>query len=78
MTDTIELEVTGMSCGNCVAHVKKALTAVPGVTGVDVDLEKKAATVTSSGTGAEVDQLIEAVRDAGYEAELKSAPGGAA
>jgi copper ion binding protein len=76
MADKIELQVTGMSCGNCVAHVKKALGSVPGVASVDVSLENKAATVT--GAGADVDQLIEAVRDAGYEAEVKSAPGSAA
>jgi Cu+-exporting ATPase len=73
MTDTIQLEVTGMSCGNCVAHVKKALGSVPGVTEVDVNLEKKAATV--SARGADIDQLIEAVRQAGYEAAVRSAPG---
>jgi copper ion binding protein len=75
MADPIELQVTGMSCGNCVAHVKKALASVPGVTEVDVNLEKKAATVTAGAGGADVDQLIEAVRDAGYEAALKNGSG---
>ena len=29
---SLNLNITGMSCGNCVAHVKKALTSVPGLT----------------------------------------------
>jgi copper chaperone CopZ len=74
MTDTIHLKITGMSCGNCVAHVKKALASVPGVAGADVDLEKKAATVATTAGGADVEQLIEAVRDAGYEASVTNAP----
>ena len=75
MANTIELHVTGMSCGNCVAHVKKALASVPGVAGVDVDLEKKSATVATAAGGADVERLIESIRDAGYEAELKSGSG---
>ena len=73
MADKIDLQVTGMSCANCVAHVKKALESVSGVAGVNVDLEKKSATVATAAGGADVDQMIEAVRDAGYEAELKNA-----
>jgi len=75
MADKIELQVTGMSCGNCVAHVKKALASVPGVADVDVNLEKKSATVATAAGGADVDQLIESVREAGYEAELKNGSG---
>jgi copper chaperone CopZ len=40
--------ITGMTCGGCVASVEKALTTVPGVTAVDVSLEKSKAEVSMS------------------------------
>jgi copper chaperone CopZ len=35
------LNVTGMTSGGCVASVKHALTALPGVAGVEVSLPRK-------------------------------------
>ena len=35
--------VTGLSCQSCVNHVTGALTALPGVEGVRIDLEPKGA-----------------------------------
>jgi copper chaperone CopZ len=32
------INVTGMTCQNCVRHVRDALTALPGVRSVDVDV----------------------------------------
>ena len=37
-TTAASYSVTGMSCGHCVAAVTEELTALPGVTGVSVDL----------------------------------------
>lgn len=59
------LTVTGMTCQNCVKHVTQALTQVPGVTGVAVDLATGTARVEGD---ASVDALVEAVREEGYEA----------
>lgn len=63
------LQVEGMMCEKCVAHVKKALERVEGVEEAVVDLEGKSATVKLS---AEVSDtaLIEAVVEEGYEAEM--------
>lgn len=63
------LQVEGMMCEKCVAHVKKALERVEGVGGAVVDLEGKSATVKLT---AEVPDatLIEAVVEEGYEAEM--------
>ncbi len=66
----IVLKVEGMMCAHCVKHVKDALEAVGGVAGADVDLKKKRATVTLS-EEVETDVLIAAVKEAGYEAEVK-------
>ena len=57
--------IQGMSCQHCVAHVKKALEALPGVESVEVSLEDRAARVQGS---ADNETLIKAVAEAGYEA----------
>lgn len=36
---TATFTVTGMTCGHCVASVKEEVSEIPGVTGVEVDLE---------------------------------------
>ena len=60
------LKVEGMMCEHCVKHVRDALSGVPGVVSVDVNLKKKGALVEC---GAEVtnEALAAAVREAGYE-----------
>ena len=60
------LDIEGMMCANCQAHVQKALESVAGVTQVVVSLEQKNATVT---TDADVEDgvLIDAVTQSGYK-----------
>lgn len=65
--ETIQLTITGMSCGHCVASVEKALNSVTGVEQVEVTLEPGTAVIRGN---AETDALIAAVSDAGFEAQL--------
>jgi Cu+-exporting ATPase len=58
------IEIKGMMCKNCVAHVQKALSALPGVT-AEVELEGGTAHVTGADTADDV--LKSAVTEAGYE-----------
>ena len=58
------ISIEGMMCKHCVAHVEKALTAVPGVETVTVSLEQNNAIVTGS---ADKEALSAAVVEAGYE-----------
>ena len=58
--------VKGMTCGHCVAAVKGEISALSGVTDVDVVLETGAVTVTSE-TPVPLDALRAAVDEAGYE-----------
>lgn len=60
------LEIEGMMCQHCVAHVKKALEGVSGVGKVEVSLEKKNAVIEASVTVAD-EALKAAVSEAGYE-----------
>ena len=69
---TIELKISGMTCGACVGHVTKGLQSVVGVHNVVVDLAGAKATV--SGESLDVSQLVGAVEEEGYEAsEIKGA-----
>lgn len=61
----VEVKVEGMMCQHCVAHVKKALEGVNGVSEVEVSLENKNAIV--SGTSLDNESLKKAVEEAGYE-----------
>jgi Cu+-exporting ATPase len=61
----LTLPVHGMSCASCVAHVEKALAAVPGVASVAVNLATESATV--AGSALDVATLRRAVDEAGYE-----------
>ena len=64
----IRLKITGMSCKNCVGHVRQALAGVPGVAGpVEVSLERGEARVPGS---ADPEALVAAVEDEGYGAVL--------
>ena len=67
------LKISGMTCGSCAAHVKKALEKVPGVQAALVSYSKGTAEVSiESGTSPEA--LIAAVDGLGYKATLADAP----
>ncbi|MFC7331586.1 heavy metal translocating P-type ATPase [Rhodocista pekingensis] len=65
-TQTLDLEIRGMTCASCVTRVEKALTRVPGVLAADVSLATETARVTVLGTAPEA--LTAAVERAGYQA----------
>jgi copper chaperone CopZ len=65
---TTTFSVDGMTCGNCVRHVTEELTALPGVTDVQVQLVaggSSPVTVTSDAPLAD-DAIAAAVDEAGY------------
>ena len=58
-------QVAGMTCSHCAASVTEEISEIPGVEGVDVDLETGAVVVTSAsplGRSA----VDAAVAEAGY------------
>ncbi|WP_421204637.1 heavy-metal-associated domain-containing protein [Aeromonas enteropelogenes] len=57
---TIELTVTGMSCGGCAASLQKTLLAQPAVTAAQVDFASSKAIIESELNKAELIALIEA------------------
>ncbi len=69
MSTVTTLAVTGMTCGNCVAHVTKDLEAVAGVENVSVELRVGGASEVTVFSDDPLDEaaLREAVDEAGYE-----------
>ena len=61
------LPILGMSCASCVSRVERALRTPPGVLRADVNLASEKATVTYLPGVAGHDDLVGAVRAAGYE-----------
>lgn len=66
-TYSFHLLIEGMSCASCVSRVEKALKGVSGVGNARVNLAERSALVTGQ---AEPDALIDAVKRAGYGAEI--------
>lgn len=64
-TTTATYTVAGMTCGHCVSAVGGELGAIPGVSGVAVDLAAGTVTVTSSHPVDE-QSIRAAVDEAGY------------
>jgi len=71
-TAEITLDVRGMTCASCVAHVEGALTDLEGVTAAVVNLGLGTARVTYVPGPVAVSQMKRAVREAGYEALERS------
>jgi len=66
------LPILGMTCASCVSHVERALSNVSGVQQASVNLATERAKVHVSDSDMDVVDLIEAVRDAGYDVKTKS------
>ena len=64
MSDTITLEVGGMTCDGCSSRVRDALQLVSGVSSAEVSHEQGTAVISHSGSSRE--NLSRAVRAIGY------------
>ena len=61
-----KLNIEGMSCEHCAAHVKEALESITGVSSVKVNLKEKNACLTHNDS-ITTDTLKAAVSEAGYK-----------
>ena len=62
--------VTGMSCSACSAHVEKAVSKVPGVDSVQVNLLQNSMVVEYADGAVDAGTIISAVTEAGYGASV--------
>jgi Cu+-exporting ATPase len=68
----LSLPISGMTCASCVSHVEKALTNVPDVENVSVNLATERATVSMGKNPVDTQVLVKAVRDSGYDISSES------
>jgi P-type Cu+ transporter len=67
----IDITVTGMSCASCVQRVERALSKQEGVTEASVNFAAEKASVTYEPATTSPDELIWAIRDVGYGADVR-------
>ena len=65
---TAQIKVQGMTCGGCVASVKRALQRIEGVENVEVSLADAQARVQYDPARVNESQLRSAIEDAGFDA----------
>jgi Cu+-exporting ATPase len=71
--ESLTLPVLGMTCASCQHHVEEALRGTAGVEQARVDLMAHRASVVFDPAVAAPEQLVEAIRGAGYDAVLPRA-----
>jgi copper chaperone CopZ len=64
---TLKMNVSGMTCGNCSRSVERKLAATPGVSKATVDLVNASATVEYDAAVVKPEALAAAVRQLGFE-----------
>ena len=62
----ITIPIKGMTCASCVSHVTNALQGVPGVSDASVNLATEKANIKLGPRPVELDEIVDAVEDAGY------------
>ncbi|MCL5973095.1 MAG: heavy-metal-associated domain-containing protein [Ferrimicrobium sp.] len=66
----MQFSVPTVSCHHCQVAIESEVTKLPNVRSVVVDLDDKIVTV--EGDGLDVGELLSAIDEAGYDAELIS------
>ena len=66
----VVIKIKGMGCQNCVKAVTEELTALEGVSKVNVSLENACAEVEYDESKVTTDKMIAAITELEYEASL--------
>ena len=69
--DTTVIKASSMVCGSCAKKIEKAVTAVDGVSGAQVDLKSKTVEVKYDPSKTSVGSIENAITNAGYDANDK-------
>jgi copper chaperone len=65
----ITLKVSGMSCGHCKEAVERSIGVLPGVSKVEATVKERKVDISYIPSEANLDDIIQAVKDAGYDVE---------
>lgn len=72
LTETLELNVFGMTCAACSGRIEKVLNRMPSIKEATVNLATEQATVTYYSYATDEAQIIDRIRQLGYDAEPKA------
>lgn len=67
----IEMKIKGMHCVGCKNTVKEAILSLKGVKDAKVDYARENAKVEFDATKTDVKNVMKAIKNAGFEAEMK-------
>jgi len=68
--ETANFKLGGISCASCVKTIEQAIRSLPGVEESNVNFATEEATVEYDATHLSTNQIIKAVKDSGYQAQL--------
>lgn len=65
----IKLKIEGMHCTGCSSRLEKVLNNTDGVESATVSFEKKQAIITYNESQTDIEQIKQAIQDAGFKGE---------
>ena len=65
--EKVVIKVSGMSCSHCVKAVTSAVSALPGISSVDVDLKAGTVSVEHDPVQSPLDKIKAEIEEAGYD-----------
>ena len=69
--ETLELEIKGMVCKSCSESITSRLSQIKGVEILEIDHEKGSAVIDAKESSPEINSIIAAINELGYEAKLR-------
>ena len=70
---SVDLDILGMTCASCARTVERNLQRTEGVENANVNIATERATVTFDPSIIETSELIQKIRDSGYDARVQRA-----
>ena len=70
MKKTVKIKCTEMTCDGCKRSITKSISSLNGIIKLDINLETKIITVDYDDSKTTGEAILNAVFEAGYEAEL--------
>jgi copper chaperone CopZ len=67
---TVKIKCTEMTCDGCKRSITKSINSLKGIEKLNIDLETKIITVEFDDSGTDEQSIVNAVIEAGYDAEL--------
>ena len=70
MNKIVKIKCTEMTCDGCKRSITKSINTLQGITKLEIDLESKLITVEYDDSKTTEQNIVNAVIEAGYDAEL--------